>query len=162
MQTARYRFELPTCFSQVRDRLQVKFAALGPESINDSIQYASIEYWLQDIKKDIPDDTEAFRWFFLVASRYLLKEVKRSKRYCQLSEAAQEELPQQIEDKVIYEDALHRLEEQFSERNASMLIRHAMGYTLKEIAISEHITLDAAKRRHARLRKTIRQKRKSV
>src|SRR5437763_516550 len=74
----------PKCFSDAGRKLRMKFRAIDPATIEDSIQYAKIEYWRKGIETSIPNDSEAFGWFLNVAHRYLYKEAIRLNRHCNI------------------------------------------------------------------------------
>jgi DNA-directed RNA polymerase specialized sigma24 family protein len=140
----------PMCFSEAQFKLRKKFRNVNRAMIEDGIQYACIEYWVQNIANRIPNDKEALGWFLTTARNYLLKEIKFSNRHTDLSEAKAQYSTLDIANCIDCRDFLNSLDKTISSKNASILIKHGMGYSLKEIGIEEGISESAAKQRHSR------------
>ena len=147
----------PALFSEAKGKLRAKFRTLNIDAIEDSIQYARIIYWQKNIGKKITDDNKAFGWFLKVACNYLCNELDKTHGFCAITEAG-ELITFRTEDQYVAKDLLQSLEKRFG-RNVTIVIKHAMGYTLSELAESEKISLDAIKQRHSRGRRLIINKR---
>jgi len=147
-------FEFPTCFSEAKNKLRMKFRTVDIAAIDDSIQHAKIEYWKNGIAASITDENEAMGWFLNVAYRYLYKEVDRINRFCSIFSASNISTGVDPERQFIYREMLNTFSEK-SSKNRSILVQHAYGYSLKELAKSSRISLDAMKQRHAREKRLV-------
>jgi hypothetical protein len=143
----------PASFSEANHKLHVKFRRLDNATIEDSIQYARIEFWTKHIGDKIEDESDALGWLLHVADRYLFKEVKRISKQCNIAQARNFRSSTDIESQFIYREALGSLAKSNGLRN-SPLVMHAMGYALDELAKSENISISAMRQRHARDRMT--------
>jgi DNA-directed RNA polymerase specialized sigma24 family protein len=126
---------------------------LDYNTIEESIQYARIEYWKRNIEDTITSESHLFAWFITVARRFLTKEVIRINRNCHLSNAMYIHVIDTVKQRSL-RDTLDSIEAKYGQ-NATFAIKHANGFSLTEIAESEHISLDAVKQRHARVLKKI-------
>jgi len=151
-------FHFPECFAEANSKLRTKFHRLNPAIIEDSVQYAKVEYWLQDIEHKIHNGPEALGWLLKVANRYIYKEIMRLNRFCSLTKAHAFFIEGALDDKIAAKDLIRKLEHNYSKEQASIVIKHAMGYSLQELAEFEHISLSAMKQRHSRILKEIRRK----
>ena len=151
-------FEFPKSFMRARNILRSKFRLLDLDTIDDSIQYAQIEYWLQNINQLIVNESQAFNWFMKVAKFYLYKEMDRSSRHCDLGFASNRAAQHDIENHLIYRDLLEVLISNLSNNSASIVILHANGYSLKELTKIKKISLNAVKQCHSRACKIIKKK----
>jgi len=153
----------PARFSEANQKLRMRFRFLDSATIEDGIQYARIEYWKRGINEQITDEGEALAWLLNVARRYLSREVKRLNRHYNISAAADFCSGFDIERQFIYNEVLHWLEGELSQRTGMpTLLMHAAGYSLQEVADHHHISLSAAKQRHSRERISLRKKEKYV
>jgi hypothetical protein len=152
--------EFPACFSEAKNKLHMKFRGLDNAIIEDSIQHARIEYWMKGIASLIPDESDAFGWFLNVAHRYLYKEVNRLSKNCSIYLASSISTGTNPEIQYIYQDLLSSFSGNLSENPTSILLEHASGYSLKEMAIKEQVTLAVMKHKHAKERKHAAQKAK--
>jgi hypothetical protein len=151
--------KFPPCFSGAKSMLQIKFKGnIDSATIEDSIQYAKIEFWRQGIQSSITDDHEAFGWFLKVAQRYLYKEINRLKKNCSILQAIHLRSEIDYEKQFYYREFINSLGETLSEKRSFALVKHASGYSLKEMAESEHISLDAMKQIHARQKRIVKRK----
>ena len=117
---------------------------------------------MQHIDERIHDDREALGWLLHVARRYLYKEVNRLNKHCNISSAINLSIGIDIERQFIYKEMISSFDKTDSDKRTSTLIRHAMGYSLKELAESEHISSDAMRQRHARERTQAKKKEKHL
>ena len=145
----------PESFSEAPNKLRLKFRTLDRDTIEDGIQNALIEYWYQNIQSSIPNESEALGWFLNVAFRYLYKEIDRKKKLCPLSLTESELIADDFEIHFICYHLLDSLKEKLSPSGTSIVFKHAMGYSLKELAQSENISLGAMRQRHARERRLL-------
>ena len=147
----------PECFSEAHTKLRRKFRDLDMETIEDGLQKARLEYWCQHIYTTIPNESEAFGWFLNIAHRYLYKESKRAERLCSLSQAEDKSVDDDLETRIINRDLLDSLNKFVSPISASVVLDYAKGYSLNEIADSDHLSIDAVKQRHARAQRILRE-----
>lgn len=143
----------PALFSEAKGRLRAKFQTMSTDVIEDGIQHARIEYWQKNIGKLIPNDNEAFGWFLKVACNYLCNELDKTHGFCAITEAG-ELISFRADEQFVAKDLLLFLEKRFG-KNGMIVINHAKGYSLSELAESEKISLDAIKQRHSRGRRLI-------
>ena len=146
----------PECFSEAPYKLRKRFCRIESAIIDDGIQYAKIEYWIQGIVIKIPNEHEALGWLLTVARNYLLKEVKYSKRYAKLSEAIIRPSSNNCDARCVSSDFLCVLEKKYSKESIAILTDHVLGYSLKELAGTSNISEDAMRQRHARITRTVR------
>lgn len=150
-------FTLPAFFSDARKRLYAKFRKISPDMVDDGIQYACIEYWQKDIASKIPNQNQAVGWFIKVASNYLCNELDKKRKFLSIRDI-NEISYMEMENQLSASDMLAFIESHFG-KNASIVIKHAMGYSLTELATIEHLSINAMKQRHCRGKKTILEKR---
>jgi len=143
-------FGLPKIFESAKKSLSIKFPHLDKDLIEDSIQYALIEYWGQGKYITIENDRDALRWYLKVAHNYLYKEIDRAKRFRPYPEIFQLNLVYDFEENYIRIDLYNCLLEKLTERKKNIIIKRGMGYTLRELANIENISWNAMKQRHAR------------
>ena len=146
----------PECFSEAPYKLRKRFSRVDFALIEDGIQYAKVEYWIQDIAIKIPNEHEALGWLLTVARNYLLKEVHLSKRYTKLSETIKIPSSDACDAKCVSRDFLCALEKKYSKESIAILTNHVLGYSLKELAGTSNITEEAMRQRHARITRTVR------
>ena len=138
--------------------LRTKFRSMDNATIDDSIQYAKIEYWRKKIYLSILDENEAFAWFVKVAQRYLIREIRRLNRQCNILNASKKSDGNDPEKLCIFTEMLDALSEKPIEKSKSILLKRAIGYSLKELARSERISVDALRQRYSRERRLAMQK----
>jgi hypothetical protein len=136
----------------------MKFRTIDAATIDDSIQYAKIEFWRKKINASILNENEAFAWFLKVAQRYLAKEIKRLSRQCSIVNASSRSAGVDIERQFICQELLDTFARKHTKNRDSILIGHAIGYSLKDLSEAEHISLEAMKQRHSRERRVAVQK----
>jgi hypothetical protein len=154
--------DFPHCFSEAKYKLRMKFRGLDNAIIEDSIQHARIEYWRKGIASLIPNESEALGWFLNVAHRYLYKEIIRLNRNCSILYARDVSSGVDLEKEFFYKDLINSFDKSTSKNKSSTLIKHAIGYSLKEMAELEHISLNAMKQTHAREKRIARQQSKRL
>jgi hypothetical protein len=139
----------PECFAGAKAKLRMRFRKLSLDTIDDSIQYARIQYWKKQISESIPNADEAFRWFLKAAIYYLYKEAKRLKKKCDISAAVNLYIVDP-ERGYIIRDWFNLFTISLANKGSSVLLQRAIGYTLKEQAMTEGVSLEAMKQRHSR------------
>jgi hypothetical protein len=152
--------QFPKCFLEANHKLRMKFRRLDNAIIEDSIQHAQIEYWRKGIASLIPNESDAFGWFLNVAHCYLYKEINRLNRNCNIYMASNLSTGTDPETQFIYRDLLSSFNGNLAENPTSILLEHASGYSLKEMALKEKVSLDVMKHRHAKERRHAAQKAK--
>jgi DNA-directed RNA polymerase specialized sigma24 family protein len=143
----------PECFSSAPFKLRSRFRKLDQALIDDSVQHASIQYWEKNIASAIPDPDEALGWFLCVAIRYLAKESQKLKKRSSIEEA-NNLFASDLDLQITFREYLHSLET----LRIPTVLDHVAGYSLKEIAQSKKMSLDAIKQRHSRERRSIKKK----
>ena len=136
--------------------LRSQFRYIDRETIEDSIQYARLEYWEQNIMENVPGEIEAFNWFMKVAKYYLFKEIERSSKLCELHLAVHLRSLHDFEEQFEYKDLFDIAIQILPAKDARLILQRLRGDSLREIAKTNKITLFAMKQRHARTCRTIR------